>query len=384
MLFSKKTEDEVILILDVQSSVVRGSLVVLKPQAVPHVLFSYNAAIPFKAHTDSSFLIKMTLRAVGETVDAAVRHIHIRAAAEKIRMKVSDVHYVLSSPWIVSQAKMLSMTYLKDTKISKEFILGLIEKERAKLVPSQTEPVRVIEEKIFDVALNGYSVTDWHGKLTKKLDVAFTISVAGTRMIEHFIKECGKAVKPAHVFFHSSLLLQHMGTEKIFPARDSYSIIHVHGELTDVAVIRQHSCAYFGSFPVGVRTLVRKLSIATSSDEHAADSLLTLYTGGHIDETHGKKSRNAIENIAAGWISELKKMFTDAHLIPPPPISVILAAWAHDDFFAQILETTYPKVPITLLAVDDIIPLLSYDPHAERRRLPALYAIAINGMKQPQ
>jgi hypothetical protein len=384
MLFSKKPQEEVVLILDIQSAVVRGSLVKLrienKPVDKPLILFTYNANIPYKAHTDSTFLIKMTLRAVEETVGATLRHLHIRNESSKVHFKIEAVHYALSSPWIVSEAKMLSMPLLRETKITRQFVLGLIEKERAKLIGSPTEPIRVIEEKIFDVALNGYSVSDWEGRSTKKLDVAFTSSVAGTRMIEHFVRECSHAVKANKVIFHSSLLLQHMAVEKMFPNKENYTIIHAHGEITDVAIIRKHSCAYFGSFPFGVRNLIRKIAVASHTEESAADSLLTLYTGGHLDETHGKESRATIERIALGWVSDLKKLFTETKLNVPPPLSIVFSAWGHDDFFVRILKDSYPKIPITLLSIDDMNTYLSYDPLAERRRLPALYSIALNGL----
>ena len=201
------------MILDVQSSVVRGSLVLMTLSAKPIVVFTHNSNIPGKAQFDVNYLIKTTLAAVGETISSAEKYLNILKHEKTLKPlphKISAIHYALLSPWIVSKAKVMSIDFDKKTKISSQYISGIIEKERSKMLPKSDEPIELIEQKIFDVRLNGYSVSEWENRETDRLEVSFAVSMAGVRMIESFVRECRGVVSQSHVHFHSSLLLQQM------------------------------------------------------------------------------------------------------------------------------------------------------------------------------
>lgn len=380
MLFSGE-QDKLILILDVQSSVVRGSLALLKKDDPPHVLYTYSTNIPWKPNTNSSYLIKVTLKAVAESSEAALRALHLMSGAN-VPKKIAEVHFALSSPWIVSQAKTLSIEFPKEVQVNRARIEKIIDEERAKLSPKTgDQQVSVIEQKIFDVRLNGYSVPEWNGMQARQLDVSYTVSVAGTRMLERFIEAAAQAARGRRPFFHSSLLLQHIGLTTVMPERDAYALAHVHGELTDVAVMRKNSCIFFASYPFGVKTLVRKIAATTHTDVQAADSLLTLYTAGHMDQAHAKDSTKIIKDIAMGWSSELKKLFAEQSANCPMPATIVVYAFAHDEFFVQALKEIYPTTHTDLLLIESILPYVSFGERAERRRLTGLYAIAIHSMK---
>ena len=103
------------LVLDLQSSVVRGALVEMREGKSPLVLFTYDVAIPYRSNSGSEYLIKATLNAVNEVINETLKHLHIRSSVEKIPKKISEINYVLSSPWIISQARTLSLVFKKNT-----------------------------------------------------------------------------------------------------------------------------------------------------------------------------------------------------------------------------------------------------------------------------
>jgi len=367
MFFSSTNDEKLVLILGVESGAVRGSLTLISPSCAPKVIFSHEALIPWKPHTDSRYLIKTTEKAVKETVEASLQRLHMLYSDKKagdIPRKISSVHFAMSSPWIVSRAKLISVRFDKDTAVDRAYIMKLVGDERAKMIPEQSEPVRVVEEKIFDVRLNGYSVNDWQDKGARALDISFTVSVAGAHTIDRFAALCEHAVHPHQVHFHSSLLLQFIGIEKSLQTSENYAIIHVHGELTDVAMVHDRSCIFFGSYPFGVRTMVRKVAASTKTDGHAADSLIALYTGGKLDPAQDKKAGAVIESVSEGWAKELDKVL----LLSPQDIrssaNIVISARAHEDSLAKMLHKLYPAVKITAISETDMLP------------------IAINGMEQ--
>ncbi|MFA6314915.1 MAG: hypothetical protein WC648_00915 [Candidatus Paceibacterota bacterium] len=382
-LFSS-TKKELTLILDVQSSVIRGSLVLLDNiGSHPHVMFTYNANVPWKPHTDVAYLVKTTLKAIDETINAIRRNLRLRHTKPcDLPKRIRSVHFVLSSPWIVSDAKILLSEFSKNQEVSKDQILKMIADERSKLAKEDDKEIQVIEQKIFDVRLNGYSIKDWEGKSAKKLEVSYTVSVAGTRMIEKLKNLCNHDIHGCEVSFHSSLLLQVIGFGIVMPHVESYVLVHVHGELTEFAIVQNQLCEFFGSYPIGVKTMVRNIANVSKIDQQAADSLLTLYIGGHLDKEYGHDQTDMITTISKDWTEEMKKLLKNHAEIGTLPQSMVVSAWSHDDLFIKVLRDEYPGARIGLIEIDEILPFVSYDDLSERRRLTGLYALAIHSMSK--
>lgn len=381
-MFLSSSQGELILIIDVQSSVVRGSLVHKRPAAaIPSVIYTHNVVIPYKSGGGSDYLIKMALRGVQEVVQAIRANLQAEQNAETLPRRISAIHYVLSSPWVVSQAKTISMTFKENIAISRAYITGLIWEERAKMTAKTGDDIRVIEEKVFDVRLNGYSVASWESKHTKELGVSFVVSIAGGRMIDRFIEAVESLVhRKDHVHFHSSLFLQHVGIQKIIPDSSDYALIHIHGELTDVAIIHGHSCSFFGSYPFGIQSMLRAIAEESKTTEDAAESILNLITKGDIDVNRAKNEAKAIEHMKQVWIEGLNTLLTTSPTPETVPIRVIISARSHEDFFVGSLRSAYPQSSPELLTIEEILPHVAYEPHAERLRVTGLYIMAIRGL----
>ncbi|MEN9524429.1 MAG: hypothetical protein RL536_498 [Candidatus Parcubacteria bacterium] len=381
-MFSSKKTGELILIIDVQSSIVRGTLVHMEKVATPTVLYTHNVRIPYKPRAQSGYIIKAALHAISETVTETGRFLQaiVTTANHNIPHKISKVHYVLSSPWIVSQAKTLKLTFPEPKKVNKSYILGLISDERSKLGGSNQDDIRVIEEKVFDVRLNEYSVQNWDGRKTTDLEVSFVVSVAGGRMIDRFTDNCDHLVKRGSVQFHSSLFLQHLGIGKVMSDSSSYALLHVHGELTDIAIIRSNSCIFFGSYPFGTHSIMRTIARETKTDEQSAESTLTLSEKGQLDATHAQKELSIISDMEHGWIGELRKLLMTSSVLDSLPRHIIISAHSHEDFFIKSFNAAYPDHKLQILTMESIIPFVKFDSNAEQLRLTGLYVIAIHSL----
>src|SRR5574343_810375 len=134
-MFSFHKDNELVLILDVQSSIIRGALVHITKDSKPSIIFTHNVIIPYKPHARSGYLVKMALRGISETIDTLQRNLHLRIhePENNIPKKISRVQFVLSSPWIASQAKTVSLSFDKENLINKKNIMELISSKRTKL-----------------------------------------------------------------------------------------------------------------------------------------------------------------------------------------------------------------------------------------------------------
>jgi hypothetical protein len=376
MLLSKKVEDQLILILDVQSSLVGGSLVVISENNLPRIIFSHTVNIAYDPKMENAELIKATLLSIKEIVGAVNVSLHARKKAEgmaPIPKKISSVHYVLSSPWIVSEAKAMKLGFEKDKIITKKFISDLISDDRSKIVTSDDEALEVIEQKIFDVRLNGYSVGDWENKSTRSLEVSFTVSVAGSKMVELFIEEVRPFVHRSKVNFHSSLLLQYITIEKALTLGLNYCLIHAHGDYTDIFIVHEKSCVYFGTYPIGVRTILSEIGAKTSNHKQAADSLLSLYM-------NYKKSCELIEGVIGDWVNGLKTLLVQSKVEIKPSLSMVLNSVYYDECLVKTLRKLSPEAVIALLSLDELLPHVIFEENVTKSRIGALEAVAIHSL----
>ncbi len=384
---SKKTKDRLDLILDIQSSVVRGALMLVRPGSPPRIIWTMSTDIPYRAQGGSAYIIKMGVRAVEETATAAHAYIRDTHGKEPLPDRIDAVHCVLSSPWIVSRARTVSQTFPKETVITKARLGDIIKTERRELSGEGEKGLISMEEKIFDVRLNGYSVSVWEGVSAKNLEVSFAISIAGVRMIERFKEAAKRAAPREEIRFHSSLLLQYTGIGLALPARrpgmsvsGPYVLVHIHGELTDLVVTDGRSCIFFGSHPIGINTIIRKVAHALKISEPTADSLITLHEDGKLDLSNDRRAEKVLADVASGWKNECAKLLA---LVPAghlPDTSIMLAR-THEGFFVKAMRETSGGMRVITMSADEFEPKVSFDPHAERLRLTILNAIAITSLE---
>lgn len=383
MFSSHKAKSEIDLILDVESCIVRGSLVIFDKVDIPKIIFSFTSDVICTSGASDSVLIKATLQSIREVLKATIHFLRTKDNFRQypdIKRKIRIVHYVLSSPWIVSEAKVLSKTFDRPTEISSKYIADLIYSEQKKLSANSTAPLKVIEQKIFEVKLNGYPVTDWEKRKAENIEVSFNVSMAGSAMIDYFVDSCKHFLRGHKVAFHSSLLLQYIGIENVLDPGQNYCLIHVHGDETDISIIKQKSCIFFGSNSFGVRSLIDSISKKIGSGKQTADSMIILYTGNKLDNIHSKSSIEIIEKSAKEWFDNVNLLVEKQGLTLKYPISIIVTAWAHDDFFCKIIKKFDPDLSVYALSIEDLTDKVYFSNSVERRRLVALHSIAIHSL----
>lgn len=337
--------------------------------------------MPYKPSATTAYYLGATIRDLKEMIGGLLRDLHrISSGGEEFGVphRVDEVHYVLSSPWIVSQARTVTASFDHDTVISEDRVNKILARERENIGIDKKIETDTLEEKIFDVRLNGYSIESWRGKEATELQISYALS-AGSRNSIRKLKEAAlDGARCKKVCFHSSLLLQYISLRSAPVPEDSYTLLHIHGELTDLVVVKDKSCSFFGSFPLGVNTVMRKIAEATNTDYKTAESLLSLYLGNHIEESHEKKASFVINNLAWGWANEIDKLWkSDSADLPQGsnkggsfsenlPETVFIIARAHGDFFERSFRTAHPRAKIGKLEVDMV----------------STYSLAIHGMEK--
>ena len=384
--FSSKPKPRLDFIIDIQSSVVRGSLVLIHSDQPPHVIWTTTVLVPYRADGGSAYLVDTTIKAV-ETVSQGARvFIDDTHAHGPIPKHIARAHCVLSSPWIFSQARTVDQQFAKDTKITRAHVHNIIQEERVRLSQSSSDKMVGIEEKIFDVRLNGYSVSHWEGTTARSLEVSFAVSMASKSIIDRFSAVVtSSGARASRVDFHSSLLLQHIGMNAIMPveSNDSYVLIHVHGELTDIVAVDGQTCILFGSHPIGIRTIIRQISSELSLADSAVDSAITIYEGGQFDPAHASSDVQSIQRALALWTNNCR---TVTDLIPRnhAPQRAVISSRIHEQLFKSSFMAVYATLKTDIMPTETILHMATFDPAiplAEQLRLTVLYISAIHSLE---
>ncbi len=379
MIFGSKAKDKAILMISVQSSIVRVTIVHLSKSQLPLILFNSSKFIKQRDDVDANYLVKATTNHISEGVDEALKEFHaMRHADMRLPHSISEVHFVLSSPWIASHARKLSKAFSKPAAITSKGIKEMISGERSKYLAIDSSRQDIVEEKIFDIRLNGYSIPEWEGKMANSMDISFATSVVGKAVIERFEEACAHVVHKNNVHFHSSLLLHHIGTQQILPNKASYVLVHIHGELTDVVIVDQQMCVFFGSFSRGINTVVRSIAHAMQTSDSMADSYLTMYLSGKTVPDADRKSIDIIQDVQRGWMGEFLKLLKNSGYTGYIPESVMISSRIHEPFFIDSYKKKYPNAEVEIVTKEMLSVGVKYAPKAEQLRVLGLYAIALN------
>jgi len=345
-----------ILTLEIQSTLVRGSLVWFKAGAPPEIIFSDERSVPYQPDMTTGRFVQATVKALNESVDAVMERFSAARRERKpdgFPRHIDEAHYILSSPWIVCQARTLSVDLGRPTRITPSKVRELLEAERAKLALSAEGPTDIVEEKIFEVRLNGYSIAAWQDKEVQSLEISYALGLAGSGALARFEQACERAVSKRKVRFHSSLLLQYVGLRASMPERDTYTLIHAHGELTDVVAVVRGSCVFFGSYPMGIRSVVRAVAEATKTDIQTADSFLSLYSEKRLEQSKADAVAPDMNKIGADWVRQFRGLLDQGKASVARSADILVVARAHGAYFTEALRQADPQAKVEGKQIDE-------------------------------
>ena len=304
------------LVIDIQSGLVRGALVSFEKDDIPNIIHLVSRAIVHKGHPKGDFLTEAMFSAVHEVSSQVVRE---GISRMKLSLaSIASVHYILSSPWIISQAKTINIQYDVDTEITESMINKILDEERVSLLSKFKKEdlsqkydfdLTFIEQKVFDVRLNGYSVFKYEGKKTKRFDISFAVTLSSQKILDKIHEAVSRTVHIKEKYHHSGLILQYIALRSLIDKQE-YMSVHVHGELTDIIVIKKGLSSSIASFPHGISTFFRKMSTLLRNTIETSSSMVSMYVDNHIHDIEKNRIKKVLAPLIKDWQSQLLKSFT--------------------------------------------------------------------------
>lgn len=371
-LFSNTKREDLTIIIDIQSGLVRGALVNYKVDGSINILSVITESISTKNHiVNSKHLTKRIIKLVTEIVR--------QLASIAGKNNIVDIHYILSSPWIMTELKTIKIDYKDEIVIDSTIVGNLVRDELNK--HSEKNDTRIIEKKIWEIKLNGYTMEDYEGKNAHSLEIALSYSVSPIEFLNILRSTVHNIVHIKNQHYHSALLMQYSAIRLMLDKKREYIYIHAHNELTDIVIVKNGLCKYLASFPFGTSTILRKISSNSSQSMEASDSLLSLYDENKLHDTEKVLTQKVIDPLMHTWSTLCLKTFSNAFEFTNIPRTVYLSVHSHFNIFKDALlfknDLNFEIIPYESLTIDNNI---SFGKGTVQSTMMKMYTLAVKSM----
>jgi hypothetical protein len=394
------------LVIDIESGLVRAALVANAQGAAPHVMYTVSAPIVNRpAKTHGGDLLGSMAKALKEVTTIVANKAIPEIRSRGVSLPISKIHCALSSPWIISKTKTVKVDYGKDVEISKEMINKIIDaehQEMEKKFKAEHDATSAgaaleydlvfIEQKIFEIKLNGYPVTHFQGRRAREVEVSFAVTVSSKDILARIHDTIAGnlnvvsirgiyGVKGDYVEeFHSSLLLQYAAFRSLVKVRSDYIAAHVHNDLSDIIVVRRGVCSILASFPFGMSSFVKKSSYALNQSEPLTSSALSMKSSQKLTPDSEKAVADASDPIIREWAAQFFKTLSSAEDSESLPGMLVLTVHDHFPYFKQALKAEERGSSLDITALDEVLleKAVSYERGQDSNALVTMYAFALN------
>jgi len=294
MVFSRSTKDVLIAAFDIGSSSVGGILFFCYPNRVPQILVTSRIPMDFLPNLNFG-KIQRSLYKTFERVAAA-----LKKQIPQGRKKPDLVLIMFSSPYYVSQTKIIKLPELKPFKITDKFLKNLIADEITSF-KKQWQGTEIIEiEKM-------KTDTDFD-----HLKIPLYMSLGIKSMQEKFQEYILHIFGETNVRFHSFPFVAFNALKTVMDISEDLILVDIGGETTDLILIRNGILEETISFPLGENFLIRKIAAAFHFPLEESFFLLRQYVRKDLHADTHKKVREIVENTTAKWCQFFEDSFKES------------------------------------------------------------------------
>jgi len=392
MSFFSRSEKKLFVLFHIGSGSIGGALVQMTPGSInekPEILYTARETIILRKNAEGgkeSQALKVSMERIVESIIKANQELLVHSG-EKL-----NIMCVLSSPWYVSQTKIISIQHKDQILISKDFVDSLIAKEVESFKEDLNKKVKkgsldeniLIESHVVHVKLNGYPVSKPLGKKAETVEVAMIMSFAPQRVVQVMHEVVRKFVRVEKINFNTFSLAGFSIVRDIFPDIHNFIFTEIGGEVTDVTIAKKGILLETISLPVGSYTLVRSISESLNVLPDVAISYLSL----DIEEVAHADLKSSIEStresVRQKWIQSFGNALTifSQEIFLPRDLFFISEQGTGDFFLNVIKKTEFKEIAFTtdairarLLSGHTLSDFVRYGEHVPRDSFLSLIAL---------
>jgi hypothetical protein len=338
-LFETKQRDRTIAVFDIGSGSIGGALVRIPADKnkIPVIMKTERTDIKDRKSFDFSMFLKDMISAMSSTANSLY---HQKAGAPE------EIFCVMASPWYLSETRVIKLSREKPFTFTRRLAGELIQKE----VTSLTETYKnkygnldsapeLIEQHTMSVSLNGYAVDDPLGKKCNFLEMNMVISLVPKLCLDKMKEALSKIFHSTKVQFSSFTLATYLAVRDKYIIPDSYLLLDVSGEVTDVGIVTKGVLKSVLSFPFGKKTFFKFMCTKLEIELRDAEELFRLYSDNNLHSELKEKVEPLFKSIENSWGEAFKQCISTLPRTLILPDTVFLTA--DNDikkWFAEVLR----------------------------------------------
>ncbi|MFA6523941.1 MAG: hypothetical protein WC264_01190 [Candidatus Paceibacterota bacterium] len=385
-IFSKdKKKKDLTLIFDIGSSSVGGALCYIENSGTPKIIYSIRE--PISIQNEVSF--DTLLSSIMKSLDIVANKICTMGFGkpDKIFCFLSSLLYGSQTRTIKLEKNNSFIFTLKiaDSLIKKE--ISLFEEERLIKHIHSNEQIRPIELKNMKTMLNGYAVDKPLDKKIKEIEMNVFISMSSDEILKKIEYTIGKYFNPKDIKFSSFLMAFFTVIRDMFAYHESFLLVDIDGEITDISIIKNDVLCESISFPNGLNFITRGVANFLNLSLDEAKSLISLYKDDYMEEQIKKKFDPVINKLKEEWLKKFQEsLFNISNNISIPLNIFLISDKDFLDFFTKIIKTeefnqyalTQSKFKITSLNTKELHGIATFKENIYRDPFLTIESIYIN------
>ena len=356
---SGKGDQQYIAIFDIGSGSVGGALVQIPSdqKKLPTIIKSTRVDIVEREELDFNLFLKDMILALG----FAVRNIYQSKLGAP-----DEIVCVLASPWYISETRLIKLAKEHSFTFTKKVVDDLLDKEISSLdalyknkygdVESTPE---VIEHPIVGVSLNGYLVDDPLGKKTRSIEMNMVISLSPKMCLDKIKETISKNYHHTPVSFSSFMVASYISVRDRYMNHDSYLLLDIGGEVTDVGIVAKGVLKDSLSFPYGRKTFFRDICKELKIELRDAYELFSLYSKGTLSGKEKEKLLPILSLAEKSWGSSFRECInTLPRTLTLPNVMFLTIDRDVKDWFVKVInseeyiQSMVPNRKFTLVTID--------------------------------
>jgi cell division ATPase FtsA len=325
--FLKSNKESYSLVFDIGSGSVSGGLVRFTEKPGVDVIYYTKELIPFQQEVSIPKhlrLMKGSLANLASRINSEGLKIINKKRDKKIT--ISDVFYIFSSPWSVSQTQTVRIKENKAFKITEDYLSNLLEEQEKQFQINIAKAGKIIEKKIIQLKVNGYAVSEFYGKMARELEVSLFFTSVPEDILQLVGEAVGKTFNIKNSWCHSLSLSVLSVIKNLFPQRDDFIYMDINEEITDISIVRDNIMTNGVSIPLGRNHFVRELSQVLKVSVEIADSMVKMHCLKNRDELASLNLAVAMDTAARNWLDRIFKALNSLEDKVYAPEAIFLVA----------------------------------------------------------
>ena len=332
-----KSKNKLILVFHIGSSSIGASLFWAQNSGIPKIIFS-----------DTEMIVMEETVNVDKFLSSAMKSLDIMA--DRVRKAnlgtPEEVFCVLSSPWHVSQTRIINFKkntpFIFTAKLAESLVqkeITLFEEENLKKNTNASTPDRTIEVKNIKTILNGYETIEPLNQQTKELEMTVFISFAEERLLKTIEDTVAKYFHFNQLKFSSFPLASFTIVRDMHIERENFLLLDIGGEVTSITMVKKNILRESISFPVGRNFFTRGVASGLGCSLSEASSFISLFKDGHAETSVVEKMTTVMNQLKTTWLKDFQESLANlSNDISIPSAIYMTTDKDLADFFSETIK----------------------------------------------